>query len=77
MIILHLKCCRNGDMMVKRLLNLLLTVLLLAGCTARPSAGAYRRIAAQEAAEQMKSETGYMVLDVRRGAVTKSRKRPP
>ena len=50
---------------MKRLIILLMTVLLLTGCTARPSAGIYRQITAQEAAELMESETGYIVLDVR------------
>ena len=51
--------------MMKRLLILFMTVLLLTGCAARPSAGTYRQITAQEAAELMESETGYIVLDVR------------
>ncbi|MDY4542819.1 MAG: rhodanese-like domain-containing protein [Candidatus Ventricola sp.] len=42
-----------------------MTVLLLTGCAARPSAGTYHQITAQEAAELMESETGYIVLDVR------------
>ena len=51
--------------MMKRLFILLVTLMLLTGCTARPSAGTYRQITAQEAAELMESETGYIVLDVR------------
>ena len=51
--------------MMKRLLILFMTVLLLTGCAARPSAGTYRQITAEEAANLMESETGYIVLDVR------------
>ena len=50
---------------MKRLLILFMTVLLLTGCAARPSAGTYRQITAEEAANLMESETGYIVLDVR------------
>ena len=51
--------------MMKRLFILLVTLMLLTGCAARPSTGTYRQITAQEAAELMESETGYIVLDVR------------
>ena len=45
--------------MMKRLFILLVTLMLLTGCAARPSTGTYRQITAQEAAELMESETGY------------------
>ena len=52
--------------MKKTLSFLLLPMFLLTGCTSPvPTAGTYRQIAAQEAADMMARETGYIILDVR------------
>ena len=52
--------------MKKTLSFLLLPMFLLTGCTSPvPTAGTYRQITAQEAADMMARETGYIILDVR------------
>ena len=51
---------------MKKLSAVLLSFLLLAGCTAAPSAGsAYRQITAQEAVDMMHSDPDALILDVR------------
>ena len=45
---------------------LLLSILLLTGCTSpAPQANTYRQVTAQEAADMMARESGYVILDVR------------
>ena len=52
---------------VKRLLPLILSIMLLSACSAPGgSANSYRQISMNEAAEMMKKESGYIILDVRR-----------
>ena len=52
--------------MKKVLSFLLLPMLLLTGCTSpAPQTNTYRQITAQEAADMMARETGYIILDVR------------
>ena len=52
---------------IRRLLPFVLSMMLLSSCTA-PSgtANSYRQVSMDEAVEMMKTETGYIILDVRR-----------
>ncbi len=49
-----------------RITLLLLSVLLLAGCAAPHAAGSYRQITMEDAVLLMESQSGYVLLDVRR-----------
>ncbi len=50
-----------------KIIPILLTVLLLAGCTAPKGKDAtYKQISMSEAITMMESEDGYIILDVRR-----------
>ena len=52
---------------IKRLLPLLLSSMLLIGCSAPANAkGSYRQIDMDEAVRMMKTEKNYIILDVRR-----------
>ena len=52
---------------IKRLITFILSALLLSSCASDDgSSGSYRSVSADEAAEIMKSESGYIILDVRR-----------
>ena len=52
---------------LKRLLPFILSIMLLSACSAHGgSANSYRQITMDEAVEMMKTETGYIILDVRR-----------
>ena len=52
---------------IKRLITFILSALLLSSCASDDgSSGSYRSVSADEAAEIMKSESGYVILDVRR-----------
>ena len=49
-----------------RITLLLLSVLLLAGCAAPHATGSYRQITMEDAVLLMESQSGYVLLDVRR-----------
>ena len=49
-----------------RITLFLLTALLLAGCSAPGVTGSYRQITMAEAVSLMESESGFLLLDVRR-----------
>lgn len=49
-----------------KLIPVLLSLLLLVGCTAEPQQTAYRQISMEEAVTMMAEEEGYIILDVRR-----------
>ena len=51
---------------MKRIIPMLISALLLTACAPSGRSPGYRRISAEEAAEMMKTETGYVILDVRR-----------
>ena len=52
---------------IRRLLPFILSIMLLSACSAPGgSANSYRQISMDEAVEMMKTETGYIILDVRR-----------
>ena len=51
---------------MKRIIPMLISALLLTACAPSGLSPGYRRISAEEAAEMMKTETGYVILDVRR-----------
>ena len=52
---------------IRRLLPFVLSMMLLSSCTA-PSgtANSYRQVSMDEAVKMMESESGYIILDVRR-----------
>ena len=51
----------------KILLSFVLSIMLLSSCASSGgSVNSYRQISMAEAAEMMKNETGYIILDVRR-----------
>ena len=51
----------------KILLSFVLSIMLLSSCASSGgSVNSYRQISMSEAAEMMKNETGYIILDVRR-----------
>ena len=52
---------------LKRILTLFLSTILLSSCVSNGgSANSYRQISMDEAAQMMKNESGYIILDVRR-----------
>ena len=52
---------------IKRLLPFILSLMLLTSCgSPGGSSSGYRRVSADGAAEIMRKETGYIILDVRR-----------
>ena len=50
---------------MRKLLSVILTVILLAGCSAPKEAASYRQISMDEAITMMEEESGYIILDVR------------
>lgn len=55
------------EITMKKLIPIILSSLLLTACTSGgASTGSYRQISMDEAAEIMKKESGYIILDVRR-----------
>jgi rhodanese-related sulfurtransferase len=55
------------EITMKKLIPIILSSLFLTACTSGgASAGSYRQISMDEAAEIMKKESGYIILDVRR-----------
>ena len=50
---------------MKKLSAIFLSLLLLTGCASQPSAGTYQQISQAQAAEIMKTEENYILLDVR------------
>ncbi len=50
---------------MKRILALLLSALLLTGCTAAPAKTEYRQVGMADAISMMETETDYVILDVR------------
>ena len=51
---------------MKKIILLLLSIFLLAGCSAEPEPNTYRQIGMEEAIAMMEKESGYIILDVRR-----------
>ena len=51
---------------IKRLLNIILSSLILTACTAPGSSHGYRQITVDEAVAMMRDEKHYIILDVRR-----------
>ena len=52
---------------IKRLLPFFLSIILLSSCVSRGGAvNSYRQISMEEAEQIMKTESGYIILDVRR-----------
>ena len=50
---------------MKRIIPILMTLLLLSGCTTQSAEKTYRQITMEEAITMMEEETGYTILDVR------------
>lgn len=50
---------------MKKMISALAAALLLAGCGTSAGEPGYRQITAEEAAEMMKTESDYIILDVR------------
>ena len=50
---------------MKRMIPVLLTVMLLAGCGASEKANSYRQVTMEEAVTMMAEEESYILLDVR------------
>ena len=50
---------------MKKIIPILMTLLLLAGCATQSTEAAYRQITMEEAVAMMDEETGYIILDVR------------
>lgn len=54
-------------MKIKHLITILLSMLLLTGCTTKQTENkSYRQISMEEAVNLMEAESGYIILDVRR-----------
>ena len=52
---------------IRMLLPFILSIMLLSACSASSgSANSYRQVSMDEAVEMMKTESGYIILDVRR-----------
>ena len=51
---------------MKKIIPIILSTLLLAGCAAETQENTYRQIGMEEAMAIMEQESGYVILDVRR-----------
>ena len=56
---------KYGDIHMKRIIPILMTLLLLSGCATQSAEKTYRQITMEEAITMMEEETGYIILDVR------------
>ena len=56
---------KYGDIHMKRIIPILMTLLLLSGCATQSAEKNYRQITMEEAITMMEEETGYIILDVR------------
>lgn len=56
---------KYGDIHMKRIIPILITLLLLSGCATQSAEKTYRQITMEEAITMMEEETGYIILDVR------------
>ena len=50
---------------MKRIIPFLIFTSILTACASKPDSGTYRQISPEEAMELMKSESNYIILDVR------------
>ena len=50
---------------MKKIIPFLMALLLLAGCGAQSEESTYRQVNAEEPANMMEEESGYIILDVR------------
>ena len=51
---------------MKKIIPIILSTLLLAGCAAETKENTYRQVGMEEAMAIMEQESGYVILDVRR-----------
>ena len=51
---------------MKKIIPIILSTLLLAGCAAETKENTYRQVGMEEAIAMMEKESGYIILDVRR-----------